>query len=414
MAQSETVLASGNFLVPNATFIAELVAFLIILGVLAKYVRARRSRRPMAARQEMIASQVEDTEQAKEKLAEAEAEYQRRAERGTRRGRRDPRERARRGAAHRRGTAGPGPGGVGAHRRPRRGAAGQPARRDRARAARPRSARWRSSCPRRSSTSGSPTTRRSERPSTRSWPTSNSVTRRARSCMMRLPQAGARLRHFAARHRQLLDAHRDRRTACSTWPTSCTRCADLLTSQPRLRRALADPATRAGRRARLGAGRVFGPRQRRRRHGRPGDRLASAGRIPWDLTDALERRRRRCALRRRRTEPATLDEVEDELFRFERILDAQAELDDAARRGAGPIPSVGRACCATSSGGKVHPVTQSLLDARRRAASASATSAWPSTTCWTRRPRAANRRWRASCPAAELTARSRSTPRPRR
>ena len=33
MAQPQTVLASSNFLVPNATFIAEFLAFLIILAV---------------------------------------------------------------------------------------------------------------------------------------------------------------------------------------------------------------------------------------------------------------------------------------------------------------------------------------------------------------------------------------------
>ena len=33
MAPSPTVLAENNFLVPNATFIAELVAFLLILGI---------------------------------------------------------------------------------------------------------------------------------------------------------------------------------------------------------------------------------------------------------------------------------------------------------------------------------------------------------------------------------------------
>jgi len=31
-------LAAGNFLVPNGTFIAELLAFLIVLGVLWRYV----------------------------------------------------------------------------------------------------------------------------------------------------------------------------------------------------------------------------------------------------------------------------------------------------------------------------------------------------------------------------------------
>ncbi|MEO6703945.1 MAG: F0F1 ATP synthase subunit B [Jatrophihabitantaceae bacterium] len=76
MAQPQTVLASSNFLVPNATFIAELVAFLIILGVLGKYILPP-VQKAMRDRQAMIAQQVEDATEAKSKLAEAEAEYQR-------------------------------------------------------------------------------------------------------------------------------------------------------------------------------------------------------------------------------------------------------------------------------------------------------------------------------------------------
>ena len=37
-AAAPPVLASGNFLIPDGTFLAELVAFLIILFVLRKYV----------------------------------------------------------------------------------------------------------------------------------------------------------------------------------------------------------------------------------------------------------------------------------------------------------------------------------------------------------------------------------------
>jgi F-type H+-transporting ATPase subunit b len=69
------VLAEGNFLVPDATFIAELVAFLIILGVLGKYVLPP-IQKAMRERQELIRKQVEDSEEAKTKLAEAERAYQ--------------------------------------------------------------------------------------------------------------------------------------------------------------------------------------------------------------------------------------------------------------------------------------------------------------------------------------------------
>ena len=69
------VVAEGNFLVPNATFIAELVAFLIILGVLGKYVLPP-IQKAMRERQEMIRKQVEDSDEAKAKLAEAEKSLQ--------------------------------------------------------------------------------------------------------------------------------------------------------------------------------------------------------------------------------------------------------------------------------------------------------------------------------------------------
>ena len=72
---AQHVVASGNFLVPDATFIAELVAFLIILGILGKYVLPP-IQKAMRDRQAMIAKQVEDAEAAKAQLAEAEKSYQ--------------------------------------------------------------------------------------------------------------------------------------------------------------------------------------------------------------------------------------------------------------------------------------------------------------------------------------------------
>jgi F-type H+-transporting ATPase subunit b len=72
---SQHVVASGNFLVPDATFIAELIAFLIILGVLAKYVLPP-IQKAMRDRQELIRKQVEDSERAQAQLAEAEKSYQ--------------------------------------------------------------------------------------------------------------------------------------------------------------------------------------------------------------------------------------------------------------------------------------------------------------------------------------------------
>lgn len=67
-------MAEGNFLVPNATFIAELVAFLLILLILAKYILPF-VQKALADRQEMIRQQVEDADAARQKLAEAQDAY---------------------------------------------------------------------------------------------------------------------------------------------------------------------------------------------------------------------------------------------------------------------------------------------------------------------------------------------------
>jgi F-type H+-transporting ATPase subunit b len=72
---SKSVEASGNFLLPDWTFVAEIIAFLLILAFLARYVLPY-VRKAMNERQAMIAKQVEDSEEAKRKLAEAEQAYQ--------------------------------------------------------------------------------------------------------------------------------------------------------------------------------------------------------------------------------------------------------------------------------------------------------------------------------------------------
>lgn len=71
---SKDVLAS-NFLVPDATFIAEFIAFLIILAIIARYI-VPPIRRVMNERQEMIRKQGEDADEAKRQLADAEQAYQ--------------------------------------------------------------------------------------------------------------------------------------------------------------------------------------------------------------------------------------------------------------------------------------------------------------------------------------------------
>jgi F-type H+-transporting ATPase subunit b len=71
------LVASSNFLVPNATFIVELVAFLIVLGVLAKWVLPVINK-SMDERQATIRQALADAEEAKQRAVEAEEEYKRR------------------------------------------------------------------------------------------------------------------------------------------------------------------------------------------------------------------------------------------------------------------------------------------------------------------------------------------------
>lgn len=71
-----TVLAaeSNNFLLPNGTFIAELVAFVIILYVLWKYVVPPLSK-SLQERQEIVRKQVQDAEDSARRLQEAEERF---------------------------------------------------------------------------------------------------------------------------------------------------------------------------------------------------------------------------------------------------------------------------------------------------------------------------------------------------
>jgi F-type H+-transporting ATPase subunit b len=68
-------MAAGNFLVPNATFIAEFIAFLLILAFIAKYI-VPPVRKAMQDRQAVIEGQIADSEAARDKLAEAQSAYQ--------------------------------------------------------------------------------------------------------------------------------------------------------------------------------------------------------------------------------------------------------------------------------------------------------------------------------------------------
>ena len=135
--------------------------------------------------------------------------------------------------------------------------------------------------------------------------------------------------------------------------------ADLLVSSPRLRRSLGDPASDADGRAALLAGLLKGKVG-------PGTIAISKAAVsqrwssPWDLTDALETAGDD-ALFAAAERDDLLEEVVDELFRFERILDASSDLttllDEAPidpNRRVGLLDDV--------LGNKVRAVTKGLLD----------------------------------------------------
>jgi len=70
------VLASSNFLVPNATFFVELVAFLGVLFALRRWILPVINK-AMEDRQATIRQALADAEEAKRRAAEAEQEYKR-------------------------------------------------------------------------------------------------------------------------------------------------------------------------------------------------------------------------------------------------------------------------------------------------------------------------------------------------
>jgi F-type H+-transporting ATPase subunit b len=68
------LVGSSNFLVPNATFVVELAAFLILLFLLARYVLPYVNK-AVDERQATIRQALADAEEAKRRLAEAQAEH---------------------------------------------------------------------------------------------------------------------------------------------------------------------------------------------------------------------------------------------------------------------------------------------------------------------------------------------------
>ncbi len=158
----------------------------------------------------------------------------------------------------------------------------------------------------------------------------------------------------------------------STWPSSTSprrglsalagdlySVADLLVGQPLLRRTLGDPATAPDGRAALAA-QLLGTSV-----GAPAVEVVSAAvrerwSSPWDLTDAIELTANDSLFAAAEADNV-LDEVEDQLFRFERILDAESNLtallDEQTVEPARRIELL-RAVTA----GKVHGITELLLE----------------------------------------------------
>jgi F-type H+-transporting ATPase subunit b len=74
LASTHVVPLASNFLVPNATFIAEVIAFAIIIWVLAKFVIPPINK-AMADRQDAIRKQFADLDEAQADARKAEADY---------------------------------------------------------------------------------------------------------------------------------------------------------------------------------------------------------------------------------------------------------------------------------------------------------------------------------------------------
>ena len=74
MAVTTVLPMASNFLVPNGTFWVELIAFVVMFAILAKYI-VPPINRAMTARQDAIRQEFSDLEQAKKDANDAEAEF---------------------------------------------------------------------------------------------------------------------------------------------------------------------------------------------------------------------------------------------------------------------------------------------------------------------------------------------------
>jgi F-type H+-transporting ATPase subunit b len=74
MAPKSDVTADGNFLLPNGTFFAELIIFLIVLGVIWIFV-VPPIRKVLAEREAMVRQTTDNTKEAAAAFADAETQY---------------------------------------------------------------------------------------------------------------------------------------------------------------------------------------------------------------------------------------------------------------------------------------------------------------------------------------------------
>ncbi|HEU5035058.1 MAG TPA: F0F1 ATP synthase subunit B [Mycobacteriales bacterium] len=74
LAAAKEAEKTNNFLIPNFTFVLEVICFLIILWILAKFVLPPLNKR-LEERQAAIRQQFEDAEKAREEAEKAQREY---------------------------------------------------------------------------------------------------------------------------------------------------------------------------------------------------------------------------------------------------------------------------------------------------------------------------------------------------
>ena len=169
-------------------------------------------------------------------------------------------------------------------------------------------------------------------------------------------------------------------------------------AQPQLRRSLADPTTEPQRRAEL-VGRLV------RRQGLGASCCSSSrdcGVAALVLAVGSARRardhRRRRAARPRPSRPRSLDEVEDELFRFGRILDSDSRLTTLLDDCVGRRRPARRACSTAWSATRCTRSRRRLLQHAVTSQRKRSIIATRSTPARARRRRAATARWPASSP----------------